>query len=711
MRERVGVIRDWLKRRGWIALAASLIVMGAVSLPLVWSSRFVSQRRAALHLKQAASHLASGEYDLTRGELRAVLRLHPRNAEARRQLAAMELGLGNWEVSFLEFQSLTELHPEDPNGWVGLADLMVRSGLLEAPEDALNEAIEAAPTRADARRLRGEIRFNLGRYHGAQLDAQAAVAQAPKDAASWALLVRSTARSLGATAGIEAANRGIAAVGREPALLRPLAFLLAEQGRTREAMNIPEEIIATNSDADTATNAQITMVRVRMRSGDRDGARRQLDEVLLQHPVQEEAVALRAVIEATAGRVDASLSQLNAALELQPTSRTLRDVHARVQSARNDSRAIAALLAETVARDLGPPPAAPSRVRAESETRRSKFASLTREHWPGRMAQMRQVLETQLRQKNWNEAQRIVGSARQLFPDTAFGPFVAGILEFAGGNAEGAQRQFFEALTASPASPVVIAALAKAWSRRKGAAFAAEQLMRLADREPELAFARYMAARAYVDGRDPVKAEAALSRGLELQPNSTIPYLHLADHYVALDRTADALGICQQGLDRFPQDLDLQLSLAEMTIALGRANDAIPIYEEILSRRPDLDLVRYKLAMLLASNDVSPQRALQIVQPLQADRPSDPLLLDTLGWVHYRTGDTTRARELLQAAVSGAPEEPTLRFHLAALYAREKKTDLARRELKAAVDSNRSFPERLDAMRLLRESSSAAVSR
>lgn len=704
MRNLFRLMHERLKLRGWIALC--LIVAAVVLLSQVLPTRFVTERRAAFKRERAQAHLASGEFDQARAEFRAALRLQPRDREARRQLAAMELRLGHWELALLEFQSLTELHPEDPDGWIGLANLMVESGLLEGPEAALDKALEAAPKRADARRLRGEIRFRLGRYYGAQLDAQAAVAEAPKDAASWVLLVRSTARSNGADAGIEAAHRGIAALGQDPALLLALSHLLSERGRTREAVKLLEHIAAAASGSESARNAQLALARITLRAGDRDAARNQLDALLLQRPADEEAIALRAVLEARGGHVEPSLAELDAALELLPASRTLRVVRAHLQAARNDSVAVAALLAEMTGPDLGPAPAPPSRLRTDAQPDHGKVAPLPRERWPGRLAQMRQALEVQLRQQSWTEAQRIVEFARRAYPDTPFGPWLAGILELARGNADGAEKYLHEAMAAAPRSPIVVVGLAKTWSRQKGAAFAGEQLMRLAERDPQFAFARYMAARAYVDARDPVQAEAALSRGLELQPDSPIPYQHLADYYLQLDRTAEALGICQQGLDRFPQDLDLQMMLAQISARLGNTHDAIRIYEDILFRRPDLDLVDYKLARLLASQDkdqASWQRSLEIVHRLRRDMPSDPLLLDTLGWVHFRAQDTRPARALLEAAVEGAPDEPSPHFHLAAVYAWEKKMELARKELKAALDSNRPFPERLDALRLLRE--------
>ena len=707
MRNWLRVVRDRVTIRGWVALCVLVAVL--VSVPQVMASRFVTERRAASSLKRAQAHMAAREFEKARNEFRTTLRMQPRNGEARRQLATMELGLGNWELAFLEFQSLTELRPEDPNGWIGVAGLMVRSGLLGAPEAALDKAIAATPKRADAHLLRGDIRFRSGRYYGALLDAQAAVAEERTDAASWALLVRSGARSQGTRAGIEAAERGVAAVGQDPALLQTLAYLLADSGRTRDGVAILEQIVGAQSGSATAWNAQLALVRVKLRAGDRGAARKQLEGLLLQRPEDEEALALAAVLDAAGGRVEASVGKLETVLQGLPRSRTLRDLHARLQSARNDPAAIAALLAELIGRELGPVPVPSSRLRAEAQSGHGKLAALAREHWPGRLAQMRQALEVQMRQQNWSAAQRIVETARQTYADSAFAPFLAGILELARGNANEAEDSFSESLKSAPRSPVVAAALAKAWSRKKGAAFAGTQLMRLAERDPGFGFARSIAARAYMDGRDPIQAEAAVRRGLELQPDSPLPYQQLADYFLDLDRTADAVGILQQGLDRFPQDLDLLLMLAQVSADLGKAKDAIRIYDDVLSRRPDLDLVEYKLASLLASQDkdeASSQRLLQILAQLRSDLPSDPVLLDSLGWAHFRAGATGPGRHLLEAAVNVAPDEPGPHYHLAAIYAREKKWDLARTELKAALDSNRPFADRLDAMRLLRENSS-----
>jgi predicted Zn-dependent protease len=165
--------------------------------------------------------------------------------------------------------------------------------------------------------------------------------------------------------------------------------------------------------------------------------------------------------------------------------------------------------------------------------------------------------------------------------------------------------------------------------------------------------------------------------------------------------------VCQEGHQRFPQDPALVMLLAQLQLRLGRTEEAIRLHDQLLARRPDLDLVEYGLGELIASEEHrtgSARRSPVLLQDLAGDRPSDPALLDTLGWMAASAGDTARARELLEASVRAAPDEPRPRFHLATVYARESKVELSRKELKTALESGRPFPERLEALRLLRSS-------
>ena len=117
--------------------------------------------------------------------------------------------------------------------------------------------------------------------------------------------------------------------------------------------------------------------------------------------------------------------------------------------------------------------------------------------------------------------------------------------------------------------------------RKGGAAYAAGRLMTLAERDPKLSIVRYIAARAYIEAGDPLRAEGALRRGLALQPDSPIPYQHLTD-FVGLDRIPEALQVAREGIARFPGRTDLQMMVGQIQAAVGQPEEAIATYRTLL---------------------------------------------------------------------------------------------------------------------------------
>jgi predicted Zn-dependent protease len=320
------------------------------------------------------------------------------------------------------------------------------------------------------------------------------------------------------------------------------------------------------------------------------------------------------------------------------------------------------------------------------------------------MGELRRTFEAQAQQQDWDGAQRTVDAANLQFPGSIFGPFLAGLLDLRRGDPDAAEQRLLAALRIAPRSPVLVATLGRVWSRKAGAAYAAGKLMALAERDPKLSIVRYIAARAYIEAGDPLRAEGALRHGLELQPDSPLPYQHLTDFDFGLDRIPEALQVAREGISRFPGSTDLQMMVGQIQAAAGHPEEAISTYRTLLGRRPDLDLARYRMAMLLASRTEPAlhQEFLATLALLAKDRPSDPQLLDALGWMHHQAGRDDLARPLLELAVEHSADEPSTRFHLGSVYLASGAGERGREELQRAVDSPRPFPERLEAMRLLR---------
>ena len=579
-----------LKRLGMLAMVVTALaaVIGFVALR---PQPLFAKYRAERALTRARAQIASRSFEQARASLFEAIRLQPMAVEPRKELALLEKSLGNNDLALLAMQNLTETHPEDPEAWIGLAGLMTKSGLLEAPEAALDAAIDLDTGRGDARLLRGKIRFNLGRYAGALQDARVAVGVYPSDVPSRELLIESTARAVGVAPAVEA---------------------------------------------------------------------------------------------------------LQEALTIVPPVKGILGIQMQLELARSNPAAVASEL-------LGPPPAPPRRSRPDASSDAGSLGAWTREQWPGRLREIRKSLDVAIQAGNWNEANRIVETSAKDAPATAFPPYLAGSLALAQGKVDLAEERFQEARAIAPRMPAVLGALGKTWSRRGGAAYAAQQLMALAEHDPGSPLVRYMAARAFIEAGDPPRAEGALRRGLELQPDSPVPYRHLTDYYFGLDRAQEALDICRQGLARFPADSPLQMMLPQIHASVGQRAAAIDAYRALLARRPDIDLAQYKLASLLSTDAAARPEFLAALQPLQGDRPSYPYLLDALGWMNHQAGDDRRALTLLQRATELTPEEPTFHYHLAIVYRSSGDTARARQSLQAALDSPRPFAERLDALRLVRQ--------
>ena len=99
---------------------------------------------------------------------------------------------------------------------------------------------------------------------------------------------------------------------------------------------------------------------------------------------------------------------------------------------------------------------------------------------------------------------------------------------------------------------------------------------------------------------------------------------------------------------------------------------------------------------LLADRNEELDLALRLAT--EARRLDDsPAILDTLGWVHLKRGETGEAIAALEQAVAALPDVPSVRYRLGIALSKDGRTQLATETLRAALDAG-SFPE-VDAAR------------
>jgi Tfp pilus assembly protein PilF len=84
------------------------------------------------------------------------------------------------------------------------------------------------------------------------------------------------------------------------------------------------------------------------------------------------------------------------------------------------------------------------------------------------------------------------------------------------------------------------------------------------------------------------------------------------------------------------------------------------------------------------------------------DNPSDPRLLDTLGWIYCQQKNYAEAKKYLARAVDRAPQHPVLQYHLGFCAAKLGDKAAAREALEKALATQNDFPEREEAQKLLK---------
>jgi tetratricopeptide (TPR) repeat protein len=220
-----------------------------------------------------------------------------------------------------------------------------------------------------------------------------------------------------------------------------------------------------------------------------------------------------------------------------------------------------------------------------------------------------------------------------------------------------------------------------------------EAVSLLSDRigkEPEDTNSARMLASVYLQKGDKDAAEALLQKVIEKKPDEVESYLQLAQIYTAEKRSKDAVAILEAAGKKLPADERLQTFTAIAYDTDGNIDAAKDLYEQVLSRSPGNKVAANNLAALIA--DAFPEdakeldRARQLVE--QFRNASDPLLVDTLGWVLARQGNFDDAAILLAKASSLAPTNQQVSFHYAVALNGKGLAERAKVELAKALLGN-----------------------
>ncbi|MGM0449412.1 MAG: tetratricopeptide repeat protein [Pseudomonadota bacterium] len=143
-------------------------------------------------------------------------------------------------------------------------------------------------------------------------------------------------------------------------------------------------------------------------------------------------------------------------------------------------------------------------------------------------------------------------------------------------------------------------------------------------------------------------------------------------------RESRAIEVLETAIERFPQAPRLPLDLAILHQGGGNEEAARKAYEQTLALTPDNAVALNNLAWLI--HEEEPEQALKLAERAYNRNPEAASIVDTYGWILFRTGDLRQSIEMLESAHKLAPDAPEIREHLATVH-REAGNDDRAKEL------------------------------
>ncbi len=193
-------------------------------------------------------------------------------------------------------------------------------------------------------------------------------------------------------------------------------------------------------------------------------------------------------------------------------------------------------------------------------------------------------------------------------------------------------------------------------------------------------------------GREDEVAATLIDSVVKDHPESPLILETLARAYMHRFRYSSALVFLNRWIEIRPKEVKAYHWRGLVLERMSKHKLAKEDYERALEHKPDLMLVRLRVAEMLLEDKLVPD-ALPHLERLVREMPNHPLVLSRLGICRFLQGQTAEARRLLEAAAVHLPNDPPLQIHLARLDLQEGHAADAERRLRKVLEADPSDTE------------------
>jgi tetratricopeptide (TPR) repeat protein len=228
----------------------------------------------------------------------------------------------------------------------------------------------------------------------------------------------------------------------------------------------------------------------------------------------------------------------------------------------------------------------------------------------------------------------------------------------------------FRALSARyPNDPRLIWGVAEVYMRTKRGREALQFLQEEMKKYPDNPRMQYAVASIALRTGEFGLAESLYRQLLMLQPKNLDIHLRLGETLRQAGQLQPAIEIMRKAVQLEPNNPGANLQLAMTLDAAGLQRESLPLYETIVKVQPDNPIALNNLAYMLAEDGRDLDQALTYAQRARQQRPNDPDIADTLGWIYIRKNLSDNAIRIFRELTAKHDKNPIYHYHLGmALY-------------------------------------------
>ena len=617
------------------------------------------------------THATEGNYQQADRYLARYLSAYPNSDSTARLLGAVRVVQGDYGGAESVLYPVLTRNPDDSGVYELLGNAAMRQGETEQAIAHLERLVANQSESAVAHMKLGLALLTAGKGDMAIEELEAAAQLDPESYGAEYLVIIQHLNGSEYDKALAAIDRFHMDKPQDPVALNLAGLAYIGKEDTDKAQEIFQQAleIAPGHPA-ISKNLAILLLK----QGDADGARKAFESVLEHYPTHLDTLLTLADMDSSLGKVEASITRLKAATKLNPTAWQPRIVLARYYLQQGQAQ-----LALDITREI-------------------------QDVHPDNPTLLTEIGKAQLATNDVATAALTFERLSHAQPDSVVAHFLYSTALARLGDQAGRLREIQAALsldpTHFPARLAMLDVLIQDGSLEQAAALGME-LKELQPANPEVL--SQVGRLALLQGR-PEEAVAVYQEALERFPSGSNWAVNLADsQWQAGDRESAVATLREYSLQH-PENEPLLERLAGFYLELGDSKSARETYERVVKLNATRVSALNNLAWLL--RDDNPVQALKYARSALELTPESPEVMDTMGFLLTKKGETEQALRLLKNAATRQPENPTVHYHLAMALSQHGDSEAARATLEQVLRDHPSFAEREDAESLLRRLSS-----